>query len=304
MQFANHKKERSFWKNIGRKAKFFPFYLLAVLPFSVLYLLSDLLFLLFYYVLRYRRKVVFENIKKSFPHKNDREIREISKGYYKHLCDVIFESIKRLTISENTIKKRLKIVNPEMISSHLENQQGVLLYTAHQGNWEWLVFVPLFLPYPSNTFYRPVKNRYFDELFKLMRERFAVNLITEREGYKKILEGQGKSEFAMNCVIGDQSPSLHSAKHWATFLNRNTAFYLGAEQLAKKTGQAVIFPYFKKTGRGHYELEFKLLEERPQVLQDHSIIDQYAKELEAVIQDSPEQWLWSHRRWKLTRDSA
>jgi KDO2-lipid IV(A) lauroyltransferase len=280
--------------------KFLPFYGLSILPMPVLYLLSDLSFFLIYYLFGYRKKVVRDNLKKAFPAKNEKEIHQIGTDFYRHFCDIIFESIKRLTISPKAVKKRLKIQNPVLIEKYLNERRSILLYTAHQGNWEWLIFLPLFFPCPSNTFYRPLKNKYFNELSMIMRERFGVHCIETDKGYRTVISDQQNHAVTMNCVIGDQSPTLRSPMYWCQFMNRKTAFYVGADKIAKRTDQVVLFPSFKKIKRGYYELEFQVIEDQPKQRENYAIVENYAARLENAINRAPEMWLWSHRRWKLT----
>ncbi len=282
------------------KIRYLPFYAISALPMPVLYLLSDLLFIVVYYLMKYRRNVVSDNIKKSFPQKPPITRRKIEKDFYRHFCDILVESIKTLTIGKKSAMKRLRIENPDLVEHYLSEKKNILLYTAHQGNWEWMIFLPLFFPYRSNTFYKPIKNHYFNGLFKIIRERFGVHCIESNKGYRTIIDLERKNVIMMNCIIGDQSPVRISAKHWCHFLNRETAFFVGAEKLAKKTGEVVLFPSFKKIRRGCYGLRFSLITDNPVSMRTNGIIEDYAGALENVILKSPELWLWSHRRWKLT----
>ncbi|MBD1262163.1 lysophospholipid acyltransferase family protein [Maribacter polysiphoniae] len=279
---------------------YLPFYMLSVLPMRLLYFFSDAIYSLVYYILQYRKKVVFNNLSKAFPEKNEREIRKISKRFYRHFCDIIFESLKTLTISKEEARNRLSLNNPEIIEDFLESGRNVLLYAAHQGNWELLVYLPLMLTYPSNTFYRPLNNRYFNGLILLIRERFGVRCVEEFKGYRTIIAQKNNPEVVMNCIIGDQSPRRKSAIHWCDFLNRKTAFYLGANTISKKTNDVVLFPRFIKIKRGNYQLHFDLIEEFPSRTEGYNIVIEYARCLENTIVQSPEMWLWSHRRWKLS----
>ena len=137
--------------------KFLPFYAVSVLPMSVLYLISAVLFYVVYYVKGYRKQIVRENLRKAFPYKGQMELAQIEKKFYRHFCDIAIESVKTLTINENEIKKRLVVRNPNLIRHYLDRQESILLYTAHQDNWEWLVYLSLYFKYPSYTFYRPLQ---------------------------------------------------------------------------------------------------------------------------------------------------
>lgn len=290
-------------KNLS-KIKYLPFYFLSILPMPILFLLSDISFLLIYHLLGYRKKIVFENLKNSFPENNAIEIQKIARGFYRHFCDLMFESIKGLTISRKEIKNRLHIQNPGLVHKYLEDQRDIMLYTAHQGNWEWLIFLPLFFPYYSNTLYRPLKNNYFNGLLQLIRQRFGVHLIEERKGYRTIVKLKEAKVPMMNCIIGDQSPSRKSAKYWFTFMNRETAFYGGPDTIAKRTDQVVLFPNFHKLRRGRYQLRFDLITDNPRSDNGSGLVEKYVRQLEIAIRKSPELWLWSHRRWKLSPEPS
>lgn len=287
-------------KNLS-KIKYLPVYVLSILPMFILFLLSDMTFVLVYHALGYRKKVVFENLKNSFPEKTEREIQKIAIDFFHHFCDLMFESIKSLTISPQQVKKHLCIHNPELVEKYLEDKKDILLYTAHQGNWEWLMFLPLFFPYYYNTLYRPLKNKYFNGLLQLIRQRFGMHLVEERKGYRTIFKLKEAKIPMMNCLIGDQSPTLNSAKYWHSFLNRETAFFGGPDTIARKMDQVVLFPNFEKLGRGRYELRFKLIADDPKIEKRPGIVEKYVRQLETTIRKSPELWLWSHRRWKLSR---
>lgn len=281
------------------KLKFFPFYVLSLLPMPVLYFISDTLYLVVYRGIRYRRNVVRENLENAFPDKSKDELVTIEKKFYHHFCDVALEAIKTLTINEKQVKKRLVLRNPELLQKLLEKNQSILMYTAHQGNWEWLVYLPLYFDYASYTFYRPLQNAYFNELFLIMRERFGVICVESNKGYRTILKQERNNRPVMNCIIGDQSPKSSDAKLWTDFMHRETAFFVGAERIAEKTGSTVVFPCFTEVRRGCYEIQFEIIERKYGKNGNLSYINGYAELLEKAINRQPQLWLWSHRRWKL-----
>lgn len=292
---------RSLKFKILRWVKFFPFYCISILPFKILYIFSDITFILVFNILRYRRGVVYSNIEKSFPEKSKEEVRLIVINFYRHFCDLIFESIKRLTINDKEIKQRLRIKNPEVIEGFKSRKKNVLLYTAHYGNWEWLVFMPELIKHEAYTIYKPIKNVYFNELIGLMRSRFPIEFIPLRKGYRRITQIDAHTNFSMFCFIADQSPKLKSAKQWVTFLERDTAFYLGPQQIAFKKNYAVVYPNFTKKRRGYYELEFQVIHDEISSNVNGSIVEKFAKHLEKSIFEFPEMWLWTHKRWKLDK---
>ncbi len=281
--------------------KFFPFYLLSIIPLLFLYAISDLAYLVLYHIIKYRRKVVRMNLGISFPDKSVVEIIEIEKGFYKHFCDVFFEIVKILTINEGAITKRFIVKNMDMIEELYRQKKSVILYAAHHGNWEWLSFINLFSSYKGFTFYQEISNKYINDLMIIVRERFEAECIETRMGYRTLLEYKQKNILTLCGIIGDQCPSKKSSKHWAWFLNQNTAFLTGADRIANKLNQVVVFISSQKIKRGKYEIEFVLLEDKPKHKESSDIIDKYAEALEDTINKSPELWLWSHRRWKLKK---
>ncbi|HAF75812.1 MAG TPA: hypothetical protein DCG42_00695 [Maribacter sp.] len=278
--------------------RFFPFYVLSILPFWMLYMISDITYFLTYYILGYRKKVVCKNLHLAFPHKSEKEINSIAKKFYQHFCDMFFESIKLLTIKPSEIENRFKINNLSQLTDHLKNNENIMLYTAHQGNWEWLTTVPLFLEVNCNTLYKPLSNTYFNDLFILMRERFNVHCIPSNKGYRHLLHLKNNNVVSMNCVIGDQSPLGKSGKSQTQFFNQHTSFFTGAAKIAKKTDSIIFLPYLKKIKRGTYELFFETIVNSASNLDEQNIIDTYAHKLEEVIQKYPELYLWTHKRWK------
>lgn len=266
-----------------------------------MYLVSDFVFILIYYFIKYRRGVVRSNLENSFPDKTKTEIIRIEKKFYKHFCDLIFETIKALTISEKTIKKRFRIKNKEIIEQAYFRNESVIMYTGHYGNWEWLSFLALFLSHQTTTFYQKLSNSYFNDLMLVIRSRFGAICIESAQGYRALIKFREEKQLTFNCIIGDQSPSKTSSIHWVNFLNQETAFLVGAERIAKKTNYLLVYPSIKKERRGIYELEYKLISNNPKQMEKSEIINLYAQKLEESIILSPELWLWSHRRWKLTK---
>jgi KDO2-lipid IV(A) lauroyltransferase len=286
------------------KIKFLPFYIISLLPMVVLYLLADLLFVLAFYLFRYRRTVVRGNLSRAFPDLSDEERKILEKNFYQHFCDLMVEILKGFSISENEIKKRIRIKNLDLIEAYYQKNRNIILYAAHHGNWEWLTFISLFVPYKTITLYQPLSNNYFNELMKCIRERPGTLCVESEKGYKTILQHIQQGQLTFSALIGDQSPPKASSPYWVNFLNQETAFLTGAARIIEKTNQDVIFPEFKKIKRGKYEIKFKVLKKRAQNNGSLACIDDYANQLENTIFTYPEMWLWSHRRWKLSRSSA
>jgi Kdo2-lipid IVA lauroyltransferase/acyltransferase len=284
--------------------KFFPFYLVSYLPFPVLFFLSDLTYMLLYYVLKYRRQVVSDNLSKAFPDKNRTELKTIERAYYKHLCDIAYESLKSLSLSPKGIKKRMQYKNIDLLNRYHQTNRSAILYAGHFGNWEWISFLPLSVSHQVTSFYQPLKNKYFDELVKKARGRFGAICVESNKGVKSVLTFEQEKILTINLIIGDQSPKKKSQKYWTRFLDQDTAFLIGADKIAQKANHVLLFPFYKKIKRGYYELEFQIITESPMEMNSEDIIDSYANHLEQAIKSAPEMWLWSHNRWKLKRDSV
>lgn len=284
------------------KLKYIPFYLISILPMFVLYFISDILFVILYRILGYRKEVVVVNLKNSFPHKSEKEQKIIEKKFYHHFCDLMVESVKTLTIGRKQLKKRFQIKDTILVNKLYAEGKSIILYTSHFGNWEWLAILPSYMPQQVTSFYKEQTSKYFDDLMKIIRERFGVICVESKKGYKAILTNQQKNVITLNIMVGDQSPTKESTKHWVKFLNQDTAFLPGADRIAKKSGQVVLFPSYRKISRGYYEVDFKIIEEESSNVKDDRIIDRYANLLETSITTSPELYLWSHKRWKLKKE--
>lgn len=282
-----------------KKIKFFPFYLISILPFPIIYLLSDIACFFVYHIFKYRREVVRTNLVNSFPNRPTSAIKKIEKDFYSHLCDLGLETIKALTMGKPSIAKRFRLKNKELIDRFYGEDRSVFMYAAHFGNWEWMTFLPLHLDHQVSTFYQPLSNRYFDQLMNLIRSRFGIICTESKKGYKTFLQLNAANIKSLNIIIGDQSPRKNSPKHWTRFLSQKTAFLASSDKIVKKSNQPVVFPNFQKLKRGYYELSFTLIEEFPNEHRNQVITNTYAGILEKNIKKSPELWLWSHRRWKL-----
>ena len=275
-----------------RKIKFIPFYIISILPLTILYRLSGLAYIVLYHILKYRRNIVYYNLRSSFPAKSESEIKQTEKDFYKHFCDVAFETIKALTISESDLKKRFRIKNPDIIESCFKNDMSIILYGAHFANWEWLPFISLFVPHKVIALYRPLKNKYFNDLIKIIRERFGATCIKSGSGYREIVRQKRNFIKTISIIVGDQSPKKNSNKYRTDFLLRKTAFLKGADRIARKHNQVVLYPETIKLKRGYYEIRFEILYDNFCMTGEPHIIEKYAACLEKNIREAPELWLW------------
>lgn len=275
---------------------------LSYFPLGILYFYSAIVGFLTYHVVRYRRAVVRTNLINAFPNKSEAEIKKIEKDFYKRFVDFIFESIKAVSISEKTLLKRTSIKNPELIEEMYTKGKNLIVVCGHINNWEYYALsLPKQVEYQTFSVYQPLKNKFYDRILYKSRSRNGMKLIETKQlipFFKEEVE-----EKRMVVIVNDQSPSNRDKAHWNTFLNQETGWNTGPEKLAQKFDYAVVFGYAKRLKRGYYEVEFKLITEDPKSSKEGEIIDAYSTILETLINDIPESWLWSHKRWKHKRTS-
>lgn len=275
--------------------KFTPFYLVSALPFTIMYRLSDAMAFMLYHVFKYRRKVVSQNLDKAFIGQDN---EKIARSYYRHMCDIFFETIKCLTVSRRRILSKIDLTDADLLDEMYKNGKNIIIYAAHQGNWEWLVTLPLLTKYKVNAVYQPLSSPYFDSLLKTIRSRFGVNCIPSNKAHRSIAKSRYNKQPEIFIIIGDQCPRPKSTYHWTQFLNQETAFYSGSARLALKFDQTILYSFIEKVKRGKYSIHLQKIEE--QTIED--ISESYSNYLEKSIVQSPSTWLWSHRRWKLKRE--
>ncbi len=272
------------------------------LPFCVLYLLSDLIYPIVYYVIGYRKKVVRKNLSNSFPEKTEQELRTIEKKYYHFFCDYIVETLKMFTISEQEIMKRMKFIGWENLEKDWEEHGACFLMIGHYGNWEWFSSLPCWTKNKEliiGTVYQPLNNKTYDSIFLRVRNRLGVDSIASKNVLRKIVTLKREDKKPGIGFIADQSPHSKGSQTWVNFLNQDTAFYTGAEAMGKKINAVFYFAEVSRIKRGHYEC--RVLPMKPEENNENSITELYAQMLEQMIQRDPAYWLWSHKRWKRTR---
>ena len=271
-------------------------YLASLLPFRVLYLLSDILYLLVYRVFAYRKNVVLQNLRNSFPEKPANEIDRICRDFYHHLCDLIVETIKLLTISRSTLKKHVQIDDYSLLERYLEEKQSVILVLGHLGNWEMVAASANLLPvHRVFGIYHPLENRHFDRLMIKMRTRLGGGVYSMKQAYRGML--QNRNEVTATGFIADQTPGPGNA-HWMTLLNQDTAVFRGTEVIARKFDYPVIYVAVTREKRGFYSVQLELMTEHPKSLAEGELTELHTRRFEQNIIKNPEIWLWSHRRWK------
>ncbi len=273
-------------------------WIVSMLPFRILYFVSDLLYILMYYVIGYRKKVVKENLNLVFPNKSEAELNIVLKRFYHHLCDMIVESVKSMNISIDSMKSRYKFNNLDIITDYEKQNKSIILMCAHYGSWEWIFILQTYTTHRSYAIYKRLQNKYFDRLVKSIRARYNSYLITTKETFSVMEEARKKGILSMSGFASDQSPKKDKARYWADFMGINVPVHTGAEALAKKLDMPIVFFSVKRMKRGFYEATFQTLADKPKSFKDYDITDRFLKLVEDQIIEAPEYYLWTHNRWK------
>jgi KDO2-lipid IV(A) lauroyltransferase len=278
-------------------------WLITWLPLSILYVFSDVTFLVVYYIVGYRKKVVRSNLSNSFPEKTESELRSIERRYYRYFCDIFIETIYQLHCSNEEILRRIEFKNVNSLTDEYAKGKSVIILTAHYGNWEWFTAFSLVLPpeSPMYSVYKQLKNEKFDMFMLKLRAKFSGESIEKRDLIRKMVELKREGKMGMYALISDQTPNARSVHYWTIFLNQDTASIVGAEVLARKFDLPVFYAMITRTKRGHYLGEAIPISLEPRLSPEFEITEKFMRILEKQIQDAPEFWLWSHKRWKLKR---
>jgi len=273
-------------------------WVLSRLPMRILYMKSDIFFFLIYHVIGYRKTVVLENLKLAFPNKPEQELLRIRKKFFKHLMDLLMESVKAFSISEKEILKRYTYKNPELVNKYAEEGRNIALLGAHQANWEWSTSLALVLNIDVLGAYTKLNNKYFEKAVRKSREKFGVIGYKTSDMIKGMKQRFSKKEKGAYILLSDQSPQPHKTYYWREFFNIKVPVHTGAEMLSKRFDLVVINYVAKKVKRGHYEVEFQLITDQPKEFENYQVTDRYTELTEKNILEQPEFYLWSHKRFK------
>jgi Kdo2-lipid IVA lauroyltransferase/acyltransferase len=272
--------------------------LLSKLPLRVLYALSDFLFFVSFYLVKYRRKLVQKNLRNSFPSKSETELIKIEKDFYRNLCDYGVEMLKLFTITQDELNKRVKFINPEVSTKYTQAGQSLLNLASHQFNWEWLLAAGSFiLPAQMDFVYQPVNSKFFDSFSLACRTRFGAHGISRKSVAREVIK---RRHIVRNiAIVGDQYPGYgHDKRYEATFLHQPTVFFSAPNQLAQLTQYPVLYYAMRKVKRGYYEAKIIELAQPPYDKENTDVLQNYIYEVEKLIDNDPAGWLWSHNRWK------
>lgn len=280
------------------------FYMLSLLPMWVLYRLADVGYLLIYYVLKYRRGIVRQNLVSSFPEKTNSEIVNIEKQFYRWFADYFLESIKLLSISRKQLAKRLTIINADLIENDFKEGTHVAAILGHYCNWEWLSAVTIGLP--NNRVvalvYKPIKNKMINHLFYCLRSSQGGVPVAKNDILRALVKYKKQQTMTLFGYIADQSPRWQNIHLWLPFLNHQTPVFTGSERIMRKMNNAVYYAEMSRPKRGYYTCTFRLITKEPNSLPENDITRRFFEMLEVSIKAQPHLYLWTHNRWKRTKE--
>lgn len=274
-------------------------FLVSILPFRLLYLLSDVVYGIVYYIVGYRKSTVKENLQLVFPEKSDAEIKRITKRFYHHMCDMFLEMMKTLSISKASLNKRFVVKNPEELKRLEQLDKSVIVMYGHYASYEWSVVMENYFSYEGYGVYKRIKNKYFDRLVRRIRSKYNTTMITTRQTRPKMMELNAQNKRYMIGFLSDQSPKFSKTNsYWTEFMGIRVPTFSGAEVLAKKLDLAITYLKINKVKRGYYEAEVVTLADNPKDFDNYKITDLFLQHLEEQIRNAPEYYLWTHKRWK------
>jgi len=275
-------------------------WLLSILPFRVLYFISDIFYVLIYYIIGYRKKVVLTNLKLAFPEKPIEELLEIRKKFYHHFIDIFIEMIKSFTVSKEEVYKHYKYPNIDFFTELYKDGKSVILVGPHYANWEWIMSLDSFVNYKGYAAYTKVNNPYFNKKVLESRAKFGTNLIQTSKIINEIKYNQKNNIQAMYGLLSDQSPQVHKTFYWSHFLGIKVPIHTGAEMLAKRYNMNMVYIETKKIKRGYYETTFRLISNDTKNKPDYELTDIFLQKVEKQIRSQPEYYFWTHKRFKHT----
>lgn len=280
-------------------------YLLSLLPLGILYLLSDMAYIIMYHVAGYRRRIVRHNLTTSFPEKSIDEIKHIERKFYHWFCDYFVETVKLLSISDSELRRRLKIVGAEQIERHFEAGQDCAALLGHYCNWEWLSCTGIAFPEgrKMGLVYKPLRSKQFDRLFRRIRSSQPSGIVVPKNDIlRELIKLRRDGVRSLFGYIADQGPRYANIHLWLPFLNHDTGVFTGSERIMRKMNDAVYYLEMSRPRRGYYTATFHLISDTPNSMPEHELTRRFFALLEKTIRRQPEFYLWTHNRWKRTHD--
>lgn len=306
MKKTSDKKILTFMQDVLYHIAFGVWYVLSILPAWMHYAASSVMAFLMYRVVRYRRKVVRKNLTASFPNMSKKELKDTEKRFYAHFCDIMVESVMYFAISEKKIKERMQFKGLELLEESCKNGKSCGIFLGHYANWEWVSSLPVWVSldrFKPVQLYHPLENPIFDRLIGYTRSRMGGVNIPVNESLRHLVRYRKEGKSMIIGFIADQVPHWRNIHYWTNFLNHpETPVFTGAERLMRQFGMDVYYLDVQKLSRGKYVAEFKLISDNPNEVEEFGLTEIYTRMLEETINRQPEYWLWSHNRWKRTKE--
>ncbi|MCF0202318.1 MAG: lysophospholipid acyltransferase family protein [Bacteroidaceae bacterium] len=278
-------------------------YTFSLLPLRVLFVLSDVMGFLLYHVVRYRRRLVRRQLIDSFPEKDTGEIRQIEKKFYRWFCDYVMETLKMLSFSEKEMREHMVFENMEEVNEVLRGGRNISLFLGHYCNWEWVASIALHTPFYCAHIYHPLKNVALNNVFCTLRGNFKSHNLAMADTVRTLINWKREGKISMVGYISDQVPGYSQMHHFVDFLNhKDTPVFSGGERMAALNGGAVYYVRMSCVRRGYYRAQLVRIVGSTEEAPLHYPVNQYFKLLEQDIRRAPQYWLWSHNRWKRTKE--
>ena len=271
---------------------------ISVLPFRLLYFISDIVYIILYKIIRYRVKTVRNNLKITLTHLDDKQRLQIEKKFYKHLCDMFLEMIKTISITSDEMKKRYRFTNIELVKEYEKKDKSIVLMTPHYASWEWVIILGKYIDFKGFGIYKKLKNKYFDQLVRDIRSKFDATLISTKETTKAIRLNQQKGLHGIYLFLSDQTPILRKGLHWEYFMGIEVPIHMGAENLARELDMNVLYLQVSKVKRGYYEATFIEISDDVTSVPPYGITKRFLQLVENQIYQKPDYYFWTHKRWK------
>jgi len=273
-------------------------WIISKLPWRIFYMFSSCVYIVVYHVIRYRRKTVTNNLKLVFPNKPPEEIRNIRKAFFKNMCDMFLEMVKFISISDEDLLERFKIIDIHTLLALEAKKKSIVVLMAHYASYEWATVTQLLVNYPTVGVYKGIKNKYFDQLARRIKQRYNTRLIKASDAGKEIARDKISGKLCLYTFLSDQSPSMEKAAYWTDFIGIKVPTNIGGELLAKRLDMSVVYLHVEKVKRGYYQARFIPITENAKNCEDFYITKTYLRMLEKQIYKAPEYFLWTHKRWK------
>lgn len=272
--------------------------LMHLFPLRIHYIVSDFLCIIVKDFVGYRKKIVYKNLRNSFPDKSEKEIRHIATKFYHHFCDQSIEMFYFAHISQREINRRISWSGAELIQDPLHENRSVIAMLGHYGNWEWLPSFAQKIDKPFYMLYKPLHSKGMDLFIKQLREHLSAITLPKDHAFRLLISEAIQKKPSLSGFIADQIPKVDDIQHWIPFLNQTTGVFLGAEKIGRKINARIVFANMQSVRRGYYHCNITLIDDQPASSPEYSVTEKFFSLLEEQIIKAPEAWLWSHNRWK------